>query len=110
MPVIEVARTKAWWRDRFRAYEVLVDGEVAGALKRGEKVAISVEPGWHEVLARIDWCGSPPVALDLAPGQTARLECAPNAHLLLLLLYLTIWRNRYVSLRRLDSADIANPS
>jgi hypothetical protein len=110
VPQIEVTRSTKKWPDGLRAYNVVIDGEVAEAVRQGQTIKTPVQPGRHEVWIRIDWCRSPAVVLDLGPGETARLECAPNAQPLLWFLYVTIWRGRYVSLRRLDTLDIAKPS
>jgi hypothetical protein len=110
MPHIEITRGIQKWPDRLRAYKVVIDGQVAGALRQGNTISIPVEPGSHEVWIRIDWCRSPAVSLRLDPGKTARLECAPNApRSLLYLIYITIWRERYVSLKRVDAEDFVNP-
>ena len=110
MPKIEVTRSAKKWPDRLRAYKVVINGQVVGDLRQGDAIHAPVEAGRHDVWITIDWCRSPAVTLDLGAGEVARLECAPNARALLALLYITIWRERYVSLRRVDTPDIANLS
>jgi hypothetical protein len=107
---IQVTRTTKSYPDPFRAYQVVIDGAVVGKVTRGETANIPVEPGHHEVWMRIDWCRSRAVAVDVTPSQTLRLECEPNARVLLLPMYLTVWRGRYVALRRAETRDMANPS
>ena len=61
--------------DVLRAYRVLIDGAEVGEIRRGQTVDYDVAPGAHKVHLEIDWCASHTVALDLAAGQEAQLEC-----------------------------------
>ena len=68
MPTLTVHRDRGW-TDRFRRYRILVDGAEVGRLRQGERLAVEVAPGPHEVEARIDWCGS----------RVLEFECADEA-------------------------------
>jgi hypothetical protein len=61
--------------DVLRAYRVLIDDAEVGEIRRGQTVRYDVAPGAHKVHLEIDWCTSHTVALALAPGQEAHLEC-----------------------------------
>lgn len=63
MPTLTVRRERAW-TDRWRRYRILVDGVEVGHLRQGEALSVTVEPGPHELQARIDWCGSRPLVVD----------------------------------------------
>jgi len=60
------------WIRRFKVY---VDGGLVGAIKNGATEVFEVTPGTHEVHLRIDWSESNRIAVDLEPGETARLQC-----------------------------------
>ena len=61
--------------NKFRDYEIYVDGELEAELSEGEKVEIEVSPGKHTVLAQIDWCKSRELELDLEAGAKEELIC-----------------------------------
>jgi hypothetical protein len=73
-------RAGVWWleRGRFRRYKVLIDGEVRGEIRHDEELAVDVSPGQHVAQVRIAWTGSPPLAFEVAAGQTIRLWVGPG--------------------------------
>jgi len=78
-----VVRRPADWsfavgRDLFAAYVVLVDGEKAGRLRRGDELELRVPPGRHMVRVRIDWTGSPERAIDVAVDERVVLLVKPT--------------------------------
>jgi hypothetical protein len=76
--VIRLSRARAGWHDKFRRYQVVVDGEQAATIKRGEQLDLPVRAGRHTVFLKIDWASSPQLDLDVAPGEVVSLECAPG--------------------------------
>jgi hypothetical protein len=74
---LRVTRNPAPWRDRPRAYKVLVDGAVVGKIRNGESADFSVPPGHHEIRLKMDWTGSQVFSLDAEPGEVAHFECEP---------------------------------
>ena len=103
MTVLVVRRLHVPWRDRARNYRVLVDGVQKAQIGDDSTVQIGVMPGTHRVQLAIDWCRSPEVEFTIEHGGIARMECRPNAKPLLALLYITIWRNRYIALETVTS-------
>jgi hypothetical protein len=99
MAEIVVRRNSAFWQDRGRKYRVFVDDEEATVVGRGEEVRIPVDAGRHVVHLKIDWCKSPSVEIQVEAGAVEVLECGPNCKPLLELLYVTVFRNRYLWLR-----------
>ena len=96
---LQLRRVPALWQDRVREYEVLVDGEEAGRIANDATLALPLAAGEHRVQLVIDWCVSPELRIAVPAGGTVRLECGPNANPLLALLYISLWRNRYLWLR-----------
>ena len=93
------ATSYADWR---RAYHIEVDGERKGTLSAGESVDISVAAGPHTVRAVIDWCGSNTLSVEVAGASTTTIECGNSLRGLRLLfgiVYLTVFRNRYLWIR-----------
>jgi hypothetical protein len=100
MAAVETARVTlkrfAWPPgDLFRSYKVLIDGAVVGWIRRRQTKTFAVPPGHHEVHLEIDWCQSQEIALDLAPGEEAKLTCRaqwPSTYAI------TRGRNSYIAL------------
>jgi len=92
-------RRERRYSDMARSYTVLLDGESAGDVGHGETLTVAVMPGEHTVKLAIDWCGSPEVTVRVGAGETLPLDCGNNSSAIGLLLYITIWRGRYLWLR-----------
>ncbi|MEV6695239.1 hypothetical protein AB0M35_27580 [Micromonospora sp. NPDC051196] len=81
---VVVRRPHGFWRDQLRAYELVVDGQSYGRIRRGEEVRFEVAPGSHWAQARIDWTGSPRLAFHAAPGDEVVLQVEPAGNSLML--------------------------
>jgi hypothetical protein len=55
---------------------VVIDGNRAGEIRRGETKTFDVLPGRHEIHLEIDWAKSRNLELDLSPGDIASLTCS----------------------------------
>jgi len=67
--MIVLRRERGGTRDIFRSYQVMIDGEMAAKLKRGQTVTLPIPADPHEIFVRIDLCRSPSVEVDARPGQ-----------------------------------------
>ncbi|GAA1366279.1 hypothetical protein GCM10009661_18720 [Catellatospora chokoriensis] len=76
-------RPPAVWRDRLRAYRLVVDGYEVGEIRRGQVLRVQVSPGRHEVQARIDWTGSKRWVFDAVEGCEARFRVEPAGNSLM---------------------------
>jgi hypothetical protein len=76
---IVVTRPAGFYQDAVRRYRILIDGQAAGRLKRGESLRHTVQAGRHEVVAKIDWSGSPAAQVDVPPGGTVTLKVGPGS-------------------------------
>ncbi len=76
--VIVLTRASGWKRDALRGYQVVIDGEPAAKIKRGQTLRLSIAAGSHEVFMRIDWCRSPTVAVEAHPGEIIEMSCEPG--------------------------------
>ena len=84
-------------------YRVLVDGRQRAELVDDSTVQIGLTPGEHRVGLTVKWCGSREIAFTIQPGEIVRMECRPNVRPLLALLYITLWRKRYIALETVKS-------
>lgn len=87
-------------QDIIRDYTVLLDGREVARVANGAETEVSVEPGKYSVQMKIDWCRSLALDVHVDSGETVTLLCGPNFSILLGLLYITVWRNKYMWLRR----------
>ncbi|MEU8818482.1 hypothetical protein [Actinoplanes sp. NPDC048796] len=75
---LTVERPAGAWLDRARAFQIVVDGEVKGAVRCGREISLALPPGTHTVRAQLDWTGSPDFPVHLGPGATVRLRVEPR--------------------------------
>jgi hypothetical protein len=53
----------------------MVDGSVVSRIKEGQTIEVSVSPGRHHLRLKIDWAGSPDLAVDIGAGERAEFVC-----------------------------------
>jgi hypothetical protein len=65
-------------QDVLTTYQVLIDGRVAGGIRRNQRKSFEVPAGNHEI--HLEWrqYSSRRLSLNLAPGQEIRLVCRPR--------------------------------
>lgn len=98
-----VIRRQASSQDRQYPYRVVVDGRQRAEVGDDSTVQIGLTPGEHRVSLKVKWCGSREQPFTIQPGEIVRMECRPNVRPLLALLYITLWRNRYIALETVKS-------
>lgn len=104
MPWIIVTRDRDGM-DMLRSYKLLLDGSEIGRVKRGRSLEFEVTPKNHELTGRIDWCTTPPIAVDASKGD-ARFRIRSNIRgwkQFFPLLYL-FTPSQWISLERLDES------
>jgi hypothetical protein len=82
-----VERVANGWRDRFREYQIQIDGQPRFSIRRGGRQALELTPGPHQVRAAIDWTGSPDLDVLIVADSvtTCRVEPAGS-------LFSAFWR------------------
>src|SRR5580658_9326804 len=76
---IQITRKAAPWRDRFRAYRIVLDGLQVGEIRNGQTVDFPVSPGRHELHLKIDWAGSKVLTFEVSADEIVRFRCEPEA-------------------------------
>lgn len=100
MATIRIKRTNEY-SNLLRDYKILIDGQQVGTIANGETKDFSTTVGQHTVTAKIDWCSSPDVSVDVKENQTIALNvCGLKTPIefLFLIYCLTKGRNRYLTL------------
>ena len=79
MSVINIQRNSEY-NNRFRNFQIIIDGQIAGTLANGESKTFVTTPGQHSVAAKIDWCSSPEIILMLSENETRELKLSGFKH------------------------------
>jgi hypothetical protein len=69
MAKIRIERNSEW-NNKARAIGIYIDGEKVGTINDGEAQEYEVKNGEHEIYAKIDWCRSPKIALNINENET----------------------------------------
>ena len=101
---IRVVRHAAFL-DRLRPYVVFVDGVEVGSIARDSVVDFHVPSGKLVIEARVDWGGSPPLTIEVAPRHRIDIEVANEWDPLSALWAMTFRSGRYLTVRQLPAAD-----
>ena len=91
------------YRDKARAYKVLIDGAEVGTIKDGQEEVFEVSPGPHTLRMKIDWCKSRELAVDVPEGGEASFVCRPGGNSIMALMHAVITPGNYV---QLDPAEV----
>ena len=73
MTKLIIAR-KSEWANRGRKIGIYLDGKKIGTIESGETREFELQPGEHDLQAKIDWCGSQKYSLNLEEGDTQKIK------------------------------------
>ena len=73
MATIRLKRTSEY-NNRMRDYKIFIDGQQVGTIANGETKDFPTTVGKHIVTAKIDWCSSPDISVDIKDNQTKNLK------------------------------------
>ena len=73
MAKINIQRSNEYF-NRIRNYRIYVDGKKVGTIENGESKDFEIEEGNHLIEAKIDWCGSPKVSVEIKNNETKTLK------------------------------------
>lgn len=77
MPFVKIHRGNQF-ADAVRAYQIYVDGEQKGEIRRNSTEDFFVPEGTHRILLKIDWCGSREIEFSLKAEETIEFDCGNN--------------------------------
>jgi len=56
-----------------RNYKIFIDGQFVGKIANGATKDFPTTSGQHTVIAKIDWCSSPSISVDISTNETKYL-------------------------------------
>jgi hypothetical protein len=92
------------YADKLRTYKIFIDGVYQGGIKANETTYFTVSKGKHIIYAKIDWCRSNKLQIDVE-DTVLELEIGSSLEgymLFFIILYITIFKNRYLWIRKKD--------
>ena len=77
-----------------RGLEIHIDGKLVGEISSGSAKRFMLAPGMHTAYCKMDWCTSPSIKFEVAPGQEERLRCGTTitGAKLLIAIYFILFR------------------
>ncbi len=99
MPFVKIHRGKQF-ADAVRRYQIYVDGEPKGEIRRGSTEEFFVTEGTHRISLKIDWCGSNKIEFSLGTEETVEFDCGNNTKSFFALYYVLFAPNDYLWLKQ----------
>ena len=85
--------------DRIRAYKIVLDGVEVGQITAGESFDMTISPGEHRILLKIDWCRSNMLDFTAQAGAEVTLNCGSSLtgwRIFMVFLYVSFLRDKYL--------------
>ena len=73
MTTIRLKRTSEY-NNRMRDYKIFIDGKQVGTIANGETKDFPSTVGQHFITAKIDWCSSPGISINVKENQIKNLN------------------------------------
>ncbi|MDP2176038.1 MAG: hypothetical protein Q8K70_09025 [Bacteroidota bacterium] len=73
MATIRLKRTSEY-NNRMRDFKIFIDGQQVGTIANGETKDFPTTVGQHIVTAKIDWCSSTDISVDVVDNHTKTLK------------------------------------
>ena len=73
MAMIKIQR-KSEYYNKLRDDKIFIDGQQVGTIANGETKEFAAKDGQHTVTAKIDWCSSPDILVDIKDNETKNLN------------------------------------
>ena len=102
MAVLKIVRDSGY-ADRWRAYQVILDGAKIGEIRNGQTRQSAIAPGQHKLSLKIDWCVSNTVEFNVTGEGPLMFEAKSNLrglNIFAALWYLIFDRRSYLLLER----------
>jgi hypothetical protein len=93
-----IINRSAEFSNLLRSIEIYLGKTKLGEIKHGESKEFEVDPGEHQLTAKIDWCRSNIIDLKIGNDETLRYNLSGTSPLFALY-YITFGKNSYLKLK-----------
>ena len=100
MAKIKIQRTSKF-TNKMRDYQIFIDGQKVGKISDGETKEFEVTTGKHSVTAKVDWCSSPDVLINIGDGETKCLAVDVSKNATIVPFYTIFCKNKYLILNEI---------
>lgn len=69
-----IIRRNSEWNNKGRAFWIYIDGEKVDKIADGQTKIFDLEPGKREVHAKVDWCGSEKMEIEVLENQNTAIR------------------------------------
>ena len=66
-------KRKKEYNNHLKDFKIFVDGHLIGTIANGEVKNFEVPSGKHRVIAKIDWCSSSEISIDVSDSKPTKL-------------------------------------
>ncbi|MBU3214010.1 hypothetical protein LL033_20480 [Clostridium estertheticum] len=105
--MIQLSRQSTYY-DKYRYYEIIIDGILYGNIGDGETKDIDIVDGNHSIYLKIDWCRSNELVFVESNDKLIGFNCGNSVQglkKLLGVLYISILKNKYLFIKIKDTVS-----
>ena len=73
MPKLLIKRNSEW-ANKMRSFDLYLNGRKFAEIKDKQVLSFTVPEGKYQLMAKLDWCGSQPLPIELKEGEIKRIE------------------------------------
>jgi len=73
MAKIKIKRTSEYINSK-RDYKIYIDGQLIGTISNGETKEFETTAEQHTITAKIDWCTSPEISINISDNVTKKIK------------------------------------
>jgi len=73
MPKLIIKRDSEW-ANKMRSFELYLNGKKFAEIEDKKVLSFEIPEGKYQLIAKIDWCGSEPLNIQITEGETKRVE------------------------------------
>ena len=66
------------WTNSIKDIELYLDGKTIGSIGNDQSKEIDINPGWHELRAKLSWCGSKIFSFNVSKDETYKIELSSS--------------------------------
>lgn len=73
MPKLIIKRNSEW-ANKMRSFDLYLNGVKFAEIKDKQVLSFEIPEGKYQLIAKIDWCGSQPLIIEIREGEIKRIE------------------------------------